>query len=961
MRTKLLNLVAVVAAWVTIPAPLRSANPPTYLYQIDLGAGSTPGYIAVDGSNNVYITDYNHNTVLKYDPYGNRLARWGAFGNTNGQFDLPMGIAVDRSNNVYVIDYHNARVQKFDNNGNYLTQWGSSGSTNGQFDGPWSVAVDSDNNVYVVDSFNYRVEKFDSNGNYLAQWGSFGTGNGQFTSPEGIAVDSSKNVYVSNAANNDRVEVFTSEGDLLQQWGSTGSGDGQFNLAYDLAVDTSNNVYVTDYYNNRVEVFDSNGNYLTQWGGPGGAGSRFSGPGIVAVDSSGNTVYVGDNSSQIYVFVYDTNAIPPIIANQPANQTVPVNATVTLSVGMVGTAPFAYQWSSNGVALLDATNSTLTFSNYTQSATFAVAVTNSFGTALSSNAVVTVVPAFVTTLPVTGITATGAVLKGSATVASGSVVWFDWGTDTNYGIIAGATVLPGSTGKTNYSVALSLTGNVYHCRAVAANARGIVYGSDVSFTVGFAPAVTTLTPVITNNGATFYGTVNPEGWYTRVHFAWGPGSARTNSTLEMDVGAGATTLNLSSTITGLDQAAFYSCEVIASNHLGTRAGGSILFLTPPFANVPLGGWPSVASSADGSKLIAGACVPFQTSIYVSTNSGATWTQSTNGIGTVNYSTRTAVAVCADGSKLFASIASGALYVSTNAGAVWARAFPFRYPYVSNWKAITCSADGNKLAAVAGYSPAIYTSTNSGANWTLQTNGIGATSFNCIASSADGNKLLAGSAGSLFTSTNCGANWVQISNGPMANWYSVASSAEGDRLLAGGSRGGVFVSTNAGTTWIATSLRTNYYWRGVAASADGTKMVALGDDSPYGNSNGGIWISADSGATWVSTNMPSMAWSCVTMSADGNEFIAGVGLPGYAYGSLYVSRTTPAPALSIVPANDSLAIAWTIPSLSFTLQQSADLSSWQNMTNVPVLNLTSLQNQVQVSSTNGSGFYRLKNP
>ncbi len=958
MRTRLLSSVAVLVNWLAIVAPLCAANPPTFLYQIDLGAGSAPGYIALDSSNNVYITDYHNNTVLKYDPYGNRLVQWGSYGSSNGQFSVPMGIAVDRNNNVYVTDFWNDRLEKFDSKGNYLTQWGSHGSTNGQFDGPWNVTVDSANSVYVVDSFNYRVEKFDSDGNYLAQWGSFGTSPGQFTSPGGIATDSSNNVFVSDNANSDRVEVFTSGGDFVLQWGSYGSGNGQFNLAYDLAVDKGNSVYVTDYYNNRVEVFDPTGNYLTQWGGPGGTNGQFSSPGVVSVDHSGNTVYVGDDGSRIYVFVYDTNAIPPIFANQPANQTVPVNATVTLSVGVVGTAPFAYQWSSNGVALLDATNSTLTFSNFMRSATFAIVVTNSVGTAWSSNAVVTVVPALVTTLPASGITATSAVLNSWVTVASGTVAWFDWGTDTNYGNIAGATVLPGSAGTTNLSVALSLAGSVYHCRVVVANDGGIVYGNDVSFTVGFRPGVATLTPISTTNGTTLYGTVNPEGWDTTVHFSWGPGYTRTNSTPAIAVGAGATTLNISSFITGLDRAALYTCEVIAINHLGSSSGGAIGFMTPPFASVPLYSWPSVACSADGSKLIAGAYDGNRAVAYVSTNSGATWTRVANGVGNGVY-TYAAVASSADGNRMVSAMNRG-FYISTNAGAVWTLA-PGG-PYYPNLNAIASSADGNKLAGVGDYSSGVYTSTNSGARWTFQAGGVPAwTRFSCIASSADGNKLIAGSYGSLYTSTNSGAHWVQISNGPAANWYAVASSADGNRLLAGAGPSDVFISTNAGATWVPAGLSTNFYWRGVAQSADGTKMVAVGNSSQYGVGSGVIWTSTDSGATWVTNNMPSAAWSCAAMSADGNEFIAGAGLPYSWFGSLYVSQTAPAPALRLASANGSLALTWVIPSLGYTLQQSADLSSWQNMTNVPVLNLTNLENQVLVSPTNGSGFYRLKNP
>jgi hypothetical protein len=64
----------------------------------------------------------------------------------------------------------------------------------------------------------------------------------------------------------------------------------------------------------------------------------------------------------------------------------------------------------------------------------------------------------------------------------------------------------------------------------------------------------------------------------------------------------------------------------------------------------------------------------------------------------------------------------------------------------NWEAVTSSADGTKLAAVAfndafGNPDYIYTSIDGGATWTQQT-GSGQHFWNYIASSADGTKLFA---------------------------------------------------------------------------------------------------------------------------------------------------------------------------------------------------------------------------
>ncbi len=77
-------------------------------------------------------------------------------------------------------------------------------------------------------------------------------------------------------------------------------------------------------------------------------------------------------------------------------------------------------------------------------------------------------------------------LNGSVTVGPDeTVVWFDWGTDTNYGNIAEAAIVSGDDGSNNVSAMLNgLSGNLYHYRLDAANDFGIIYGDDEQFAVG---------------------------------------------------------------------------------------------------------------------------------------------------------------------------------------------------------------------------------------------------------------------------------------------------------------------------------------------------------------------------------------------------------------------------------------------------------------------------------------------
>ncbi len=85
----------------------------------------------------------------------------------------------------------------------------------------------------------------------------------------------------------------------------------------------------------------------------------------------------------------------PIITRQPANQTTTVGKSAGFSVSVIGTTPYYYQWNFNGTNITDATNSTLILTGVqqTQSGNYAVLVTNSVGSTLSSNANLTVYPA----------------------------------------------------------------------------------------------------------------------------------------------------------------------------------------------------------------------------------------------------------------------------------------------------------------------------------------------------------------------------------------------------------------------------------------------------------------------------------------------------------------------------------------------------------------------------------------
>ena len=570
--------------------------------------------------------------------------------------------------------------------------------------------------------------------------------------------------------------------------------------------------------------------------------------------------------------------------------------------------------------------------------------------------------------------ADGIINQGYETIGDGfpsitdTMQW--WLVDIRYtvGTLVSVPVNPGvSGGFTNglWSSALSVNQAATNVILLADDGLGHT-GSSNPFNVinfGSAPTATTLSPTIVANGATLNATVNPNQWDTSVYFLWGTSVGfLTNLTPVMDVGAGSTPLNVSSFIMSLAPYTQYYYQVVASNYFGTVSGAQVAFWSPPFAVVPNENWNSVAASADGSVMVA---VANPGPIYISTNSGAVWNQASNA-PIVHWQ---AVACSADGSKIIAAAGGtggtlvGPIYTSPDMGVTWVS----NNAPVQNWQSVASSADGTNLAAADYADQTIYTSTNSGATW-AQVNVI-KESWYSIALSADGSKLSAVASGFrfIFTSTNFGGIWSAhpVAAGPhgtQMNWTSIASSVDGSKLVAAGGgvggMGNIFLSTNSGAAWTVTAtniLPSQGYdkWIFVASSADGTKLAAVSESGLPG----GVITSTNSGATWITNSVPNLTWNAVALSADGARLVATVGYPST--GPIFTTQVTPSPVLNLLGSGNSTLVSWLIPSMNFTLQQSSNLSSWTNLTALPILNLTNLQNQVVLPPLGGSGFYRLK--
>lgn len=109
-----------------------------------------------------------------------------------------------------------------------------------------------------------------------------------------------------------------------------------------------------------------------------------------------NASNVKINFSDIYV-AFSVNAPPagtaPSITTQPTGKTVTEGQTASFSIAASGTAPLSYQWKKNGTSIGGATSSSYTTPATTLSdsgSTYTCTVTNSYGSATSNAAILTV-------------------------------------------------------------------------------------------------------------------------------------------------------------------------------------------------------------------------------------------------------------------------------------------------------------------------------------------------------------------------------------------------------------------------------------------------------------------------------------------------------------------------------------------------------------------------------------------
>jgi hypothetical protein len=206
----------------------------------------------------------------------------------------------------------------------------------------------------------------------------------------------------------------------------------------------------------------------------------------VAVGDAGNyqcavTNSCGSDTSGSATLTVNT---PPVITDDPDDQTVCEGGSATLTVSATGTGSLSYKWRKNGSNISGATGSSYTINPVAtgNGGIYQCIVSNSCDSIVSAAAVVTVSTApMITSQPADQVVCEGGSAAFTVSASSAGPLSYQWRKN--------GSNIPGATSP-SYTVNPVSTGDAGNYTCVATNSCGSATSSAASLTVGTVPVVT---------------------------------------------------------------------------------------------------------------------------------------------------------------------------------------------------------------------------------------------------------------------------------------------------------------------------------------------------------------------------------------------------------------------------------------------------------------------------------------
>ena len=259
------------------------------------GSSSVYG-IALDDSENIFVSDSSRNIILKITSNGQTILWAGKAGqggtNTgivsgdDALFNRPGGISVDPSGNLYVADTGNNQIRMVTPDRMVIpiagSPTGAAGFVNGQatkasFDHPVDVATDADGNIFVADQNNHAIRYIRNGVNTVITVAGDGTAgdtlgpvtSSQLNTPTSVAPLPNGLILIADNGNH-KIKMLDTNSNLLRFSGSGIKGhrvgnarDCQYNNLRFSECDPSGNLFIIENMENGQDYIlrvDQDGN-----------------------------------------------------------------------------------------------------------------------------------------------------------------------------------------------------------------------------------------------------------------------------------------------------------------------------------------------------------------------------------------------------------------------------------------------------------------------------------------------------------------------------------------------------------------------------------------------------------------------------------------------------------------------------------------------------------------------------
>jgi sugar lactone lactonase YvrE len=254
--------------------------------------------LAFDSTGSVYVTESDNNDVLKFTPFGARSG--SAF--TSANLNDPYGIAVDGSDNVWVTNWNSDQLVGFTSTGGVAPH---SPFTDTSLSNSFTLAIDPDGDFWVTNFTGEAgsITEFSSTGTLKYSSNSVSSGYGGLDGPDGIAIESPDvndnfDIWVTDpdGVSGTTISRFNKQGQTYTDSGYTTSGMvGPIRCA----IDSSGRVWTANYGGSGTTVsggsvsrFNSNGGGGVTYT-VGGVNGSYGGPYSIAIDGA-NHVWVAN-------------------------------------------------------------------------------------------------------------------------------------------------------------------------------------------------------------------------------------------------------------------------------------------------------------------------------------------------------------------------------------------------------------------------------------------------------------------------------------------------------------------------------------------------------------------------------------------------------------------------------------------------------------------------------------------